>query len=151
MEFYDWATAEADLADDPIPGQRPGPTQIPGPRVTDAVEVYTPRVLERVNPVNGHGSGCLCRQCPASARELAQGQPVTEPKKANALMDQVVPISILMAVFTICMVTLIPFVAPLMTSLITFAGMGVASLAIVAWLANRVTGSKAADNLTSKK
>ena len=78
-----------------------------------------------VNPVNGHGRGCVCPQCPgwyerraamvdaSHAREIT-GRVVPEPRRPNVLVDQVVPVSILMAMVTVCGLVLLPVVVPLM-------------------------------------
>lgn len=76
-----------------------------------------------VNPVNGHGRGCVCPQCPGwydrradlatNAREVA-GRVVPAERRPNVLLDQVVPVSILMAMVTVCGLVLLPVVVPLM-------------------------------------
>lgn len=101
-----------------------------------------------VNPVTGHGAGCLCPRCPSYAARPVE--PVAPARKPNALLDQVVPVSILLVVFTVCTVVLIPFIAPLMTSIVLVLGMGVVSLAIVAWLANKLVGSRVAEKLADR-
>lgn len=80
----------------------------------------SPRLGPRsaVNPVTKHALDCRCSRCPmwyVDRAELAAGGVAAAPeqRKTNVLTDQVVPVSVLMLVFTACMVVLLPVVAPL--------------------------------------
>ena len=109
--FYDWATEErsADLAPTP---QRGGEVVI---REEKGVAV---------NPVTGHALDCACSRCPgwyaaraaaAVAAEQWGGAVVVPPKREpRPLTDQVVPVAVLMVVFTTCMVVLLPVVTPIL-------------------------------------
>ena len=104
-------------------------------------ESYMPRrsaqVAKRqgyqINPVNGHSVECACPACPgwyeARARMAvaaqAYAEPVVKERQPRPLTDQVVPVSILMVVFTICAVVLLPVVTPMLA-------LGAVSLALVA-------------------
>lgn len=102
---------------------------------TPAPIVYQPtsvaKVNEPVNPVTGHGLYCQCSRCPgwydqraANAVGISVAPP---PRRSNVLLDQVVPVSILMAVFTICAMVLVPVIMPLvgMASVISIIGLAV--------------------------
>lgn len=90
-----------------------------------------------VNPVNGHGRGCECAQCPgwyerrAVMVERSHGMDVEYPapreRRPNALVDQVIPVSILMAMVTVCGLVLLPVVVPLLA----ISAMMIVALAIV--------------------
>jgi hypothetical protein len=98
-------------------------------------ESYLPRrsaqVAERaryeVNPTNGHALDCGCVKCPgwyeARARMAvaaqAYSEPVVKPVAPRPLMDVVLPVSVLMVVFSLCAMVLLPVVMP-------FVAMGVA-------------------------
>lgn len=72
-----------------------------------------------VNPVNGHVVGCACPRCPGwyDARvggiEAVQPSVVPSERRPRPLTDQVVPVAVLMVVFTLCSVVLVPVVTPL--------------------------------------
>lgn len=82
------------------------------------------RTETSINPVNGHGRGCECAQCPGwyerrdalTPRELHTGRVAVAPpeRRPNVLVDQVVPVSILMAMVTVCGLVLLPVIVPLM-------------------------------------
>lgn len=85
------------------------------------------------NPVTGHARSCVCPSCPGwyTERARAAGAPVSQStappeRRGNVLVDQVIPVCILMAMVTVCGMFIIPVVAPLI-------GLAVVSLvAIVA-------------------
>lgn len=116
------------------------------PRVAEPTErewreAYMPRrsaqVAQRqgheINPVNGHALECACPACPgwyeARARMAvaaqAYSEPVVQPRQPRPLTDQVVPVAILMVVFTMCMAVLLPILTPMLA-------LGAVSLALVA-------------------
>jgi hypothetical protein len=86
-----------------------------------------------VNPVNGHGQGCLCPQCPGwydNRMQLLTRSPVDvvpPARRPNVLVDQVVPVAALMAMVTVCGLVLLPVVVPLLA----VSAMMVVALAIV--------------------
>lgn len=69
-----------------------------------------------VNPVTGHGNDCMCPRCPGwyADRVSSRGSALAPERRPNVLIDQVVPVSILMAMVTVCSVVLIPVIAPLL-------------------------------------
>lgn len=89
-------------------------------------------VQPRLNPVNGHVQGCVCSMCPGWYVERAKmaagyapepraGAPARQPRP---LTDQVIPVSILMVVFTLCAMVLLPVITP-------FVAIGAMSLALM--------------------
>lgn len=74
------------------------------------------RRSNQVNPVNGHGWSCECRQCPAGLTSGQAGSPagLTPARRPNVLVDQVVPVCVLMAMVTVCGLVLLPVVVPLL-------------------------------------
>lgn len=69
-----------------------------------------------VNPVNGHGRACECPQCPGWYERRVR--PVTEAtvppsRRPNVLVDQVIPVCVLMAMVTVCGLVLLPVIVPL--------------------------------------
>lgn len=115
--------------------------QVAEPTDREWRESYTPRrsaqVAKRqgyqVNPVNGHALDCACPACPgwyeARARMAvaaqAYAEPVVKERQPRPLTDQVVPVAILMVVFTTCMAVLLPILMPMLA-------LGAVSLALVA-------------------
>lgn len=109
--------------------------QVAEPTEREWNESYMPRrsaqVAKRagheVNPTNGHALDCGCTRCPgwyeARARMAvaaqAYSEPVVKEVRPRPLTDQVVPVAILMVVFTLCAMVLLPVVMP-------FVAMGVA-------------------------
>lgn len=83
------------------------------------------RPVDPINPVTGHGRDCECSRCPgwyldrarlAAAAIEGAARPVTGPqeRKPNVLADQVVPVSILLVVFTLCAMVLLPLIVPVL-------------------------------------
>lgn len=98
-EIYDWAKDE--LTDR---------------RFNPANQVDIKRVAS-VNPVTGHGNDCMCPRCPGWYVDRISSHRVSaapSERRPNVLVDQVVPVSILMAMVTVCSVILIPVIAPLL-------------------------------------
>lgn len=105
-------------------------------------ESYMPRrsaqVAQRsgfeVNPVNGHALDCACVKCPgwyeARARMAvaaqAYSEPVVKPVAPRPLMDVVLPVSVLMMVFSLCAIVVIPVVTPL----VLMSAMGLGLIAV---------------------
>lgn len=100
-----------------------------------------PQQTTAVNPVNGHGRGCACPQCPGwqPAREARPVEPrpgSTAPpaREPRPLVDQVIPAACLMAMVTVCALILLPVITPLLTalmmSMVAIIG-GVVALAVV--------------------
>ncbi len=87
----------------------------------------------RVNPVNGHALDCACVKCPgwyeARARMAVAAQAYSEPvvpkREARPLVDIVLPVSVLMVVFSLCAVVVLPVIMP-------FVALGAMSLGLVA-------------------
>lgn len=104
-------------------------------------ESYMPRrsaqVAQRsgfeVNPVNGHALDCACVKCPgwyeARARMAVAAQAYSEPvvpkREARPMIDVVLPVSVLMVVFSLCAIVVLPVVMP-------FVALGAMSLGLVA-------------------
>lgn len=80
-----------------------------------------------VNPVNGHALDCACVKCPGwyeararmAAASAAYAEPVVAPRQPRPMMDVVLPVAVLMMVFSLCAMVLLPVVMP-------FVAMGVA-------------------------
>lgn len=75
---------------------------------------------QAVNAVTGHGLDCRCSRCPGwyADRVQAVGTHVDRAyvpaqRAARPLVDVVLPVAVLMCVFTICAVVLLPVVTPL--------------------------------------
>lgn len=104
---YDWRADEARFV---TPAPPPG-----GPDPMKVMDAYRAAGL---NQVTGHARGCICPQCPGwyemRTRDLAPNPHVPPARKPNPLMDQVVPVCVLMAMMTTCATVLIPVVAPLL-------------------------------------
>lgn len=116
-------------------------TQVAEPTEREWRESYMPRrsaqVAQRqgyeVNPINQHALDCGCSRCPgwyeARARMAvaaqAYAEPVVKEVQPRPLTDQVVPVAILMVVFTMCMAVLLPIITPMLA-------LGAVSLALVA-------------------
>lgn len=110
-------------------------SQVARPTEREWRESYMPRRSAQVaarpqheiNPVNGHALDCACVKCPgwyeARARMVvaaqAYSEPVVKPVAPRPLMDVVLPVSVLMVVFSLCAMVLLPVVMP-------FVAMGVA-------------------------
>lgn len=88
----------------------------------------------RLNPVNGHGLECACVKCPgwyeARARMAvaaqAYSEPVVPPRQSRPLVDVVLPVCVLMVVFSLCAVVVLPVVTPL----VLMSAMGLGLIAI---------------------
>lgn len=88
----------------------------------------------RINPVNGHALDCACSRCPgwyeARARMAvaaqAYSEPVVKPVQPRPLMDVVLPVSVLMMVFSLCAIVVIPVVTPL----VLMSAMGLGLIAV---------------------
>lgn len=87
----------------------------------------------QLNVMNGHALDCGCPRCPGwyEARSRmavaahAYAEPVVKEVQPRPLTDQVVPVAILMVVFTMCMAVLLPILTPMLA-------LGAVSLALVA-------------------
>ena len=137
-QLYDWAADTQSGMQEAAPPAQPLPvadwvntTNSWDPTRSDArrtaqVERAQQRQVAGVNPVNGHALDCECSRCPgwyaARARLAAESLanplnttgPATPPERAaRPLQDQVIPVAVLMTVFTICAVVLLPVVVPL--------------------------------------
>lgn len=107
-------------------------------------ESYMPRrsaqVAQRqgyeINPVNGHALDCACPACPgwyeARARMAvaaqAYSEPVVKPVQPRPLTDVVLPVAVLMMVFSLCAIVVIPVVTPLV--LMSAMGLGLIAICI---------------------
>lgn len=116
--------------------------QVAGPTEREWLESYAPRrsaqVAKRagyeVNPVNGHALDCACVRCPgwyeARARMAvaaqAYSEPVVKPVQPRPLMDVVLPVAVLMMVFSLCAIVVIPVVTPL----VLMSAMGLGLIAV---------------------
>lgn len=127
-DVYDWA---ADEQTDRTVWQE---SYMPR-RVADVARRQSDEVRGRpdLNPINRHALDCGCPTCPgwyeARARMAvaahAYAEPVVKEVQPRPLVDQVVPVAILMVVFTMCMAVLLPILVPMMA-------LGAVSLALVA-------------------
>lgn len=129
-----------DLAQDG--GWTSHPEQVAEPTEREWRESYMPRRSAQVakkagheiNPVNGHALDCACVKCPgwyeARARMAvaaqAYAEPVVAPRQPRPLMDVVLPVSVLMMVFSLCAIVVIPVVTPLV--LMSAMGLGLISV-----------------------
>lgn len=87
-----------------------------------------------INPVTGHAPDCACPRCPGwyvERAKLAHQGPQAPVSKPNALTDQVVPVAILMAVFTLCAMVLLPVIAPILALTAASLALVVVSLVVV--------------------
>ena len=117
-DVYDWAADEQ--------RQRQEWQEAYMPRRTAEVERRQPGDIQ-VNPINGHAVDCGCSRCPgwyeARARMAvaaqAYSEPIVKPVASRPLQDVVLPVSVLMVVFSLCAMVLLPVVMP-------FVAMGVA-------------------------
>jgi hypothetical protein len=95
-----------------------------------------------LNPVNGHALDCACVKCPgwyeARARMAvaaqAYAEPTVKPVAPRPLTDQVVPVAILMVVFTLCAVVLLPVVMPFVAMGVALTGFIVVCMCILSGL-----------------
>lgn len=87
----------------------------------------------QINQVTGHALDCACPRCPGwyAERALAAQAPIAPDRRPNPLTDQVVPVSILMAVFTICAVVLLPVIAPILALTAVSLALVVVALVVV--------------------
>lgn len=96
-----------------------------------APTAYRPRRSD-LNPVTGHGRDCECPSCPGwyeqrtrLANQAPEARSTTPTRQPRPLTDQVVPVAILMMVFTVCCLVLIPVITPMLA-------LGSMSLALMA-------------------
>lgn len=84
----------------------------------------------RTNAVTGHGLDCRCPKCPGWYVDRAQRAegPAPAPRAPRPLVDQVVPVAVLMMVFTLCAVVLVPVITPLVA--ISALSLGLVAVAI---------------------
>lgn len=123
-DVYDWAAEEQ--------AERQEWQESYMPRRTAEV-AQRAEAQPRLNPINRHAADCGCSRCPgwyeARARMAvaahAYAEPVVKPVAPRPLVDQVVPVAILMVVFTMCMAVLLPILTPMLA-------LGAVSLALVA-------------------
>lgn len=117
-DFYDWA------ADEQV--QRKEWQESYMPRRTAEVE-RRQSGAPAINPINQHAADCGCPRCPgwyeARARMAvaasAYAEPVVKEVRPRPMMDVVLPVSVLMMVFSLCSMVLLPVIMP-------FVAMGVA-------------------------
>lgn len=103
-DVFDWAEHEPAVSVNPRDWDRPQ---------VGSLETRRPM---NVNPVNGHVMGCACARCPGwyEARvETVRPSVAPSERRPRPLTDQVVPVAVLMVVFTLCSVVLVPVVTPL--------------------------------------
>lgn len=116
--------------------------QVAGPTDEQWRQSYLPRrsaqVAKRagyeVNPVNGHALDCACVKCPGwyeararmAAASAAYAEPVVAPRPPRPLMDVVLPVAVLMMVFSLCAIVVIPVVTPL----VLMSAMGLGLIAV---------------------
>lgn len=124
--------------------------QVADPNVEQWQSSYLPRrsaqvanrARHEVNPTNGHALDCGCTRCPgwyeARARMAvaaqAYSEPVVKPVAPRPLMDVVVPVSVLMVVFSLCAMVLLPVVMPFVAMGVALTGFIVICMCILAGL-----------------
>lgn len=99
-----------------------------------------PEAQPRINPVTGHGMDCRCSRCPGWYADRAQRAdhgshaPSTapQPRAARPLVDTVLPVSVLMCVFTICAMVLLPVITPLVALSALSLGLVAICIAVIA-------------------
>ncbi|QJD54063.1 membrane protein [Streptomyces phage Galactica] len=119
------------------------------PRRSAQVAKYRAGAQPQLNPVNGHAIDCACNRCPgwyeARARMAVAAQafsePVVPPRAPRPLMDVVLPVSVLMMVFSLCAMIVLPVVTPLV--MMSALGMGLMAIcvAVVAVVALLLVGA----------
>jgi hypothetical protein len=122
-KFYDWTQDEVVNA----------PTSAHGevvPLANRGVTAQPPRT----NAVTGHGLDCQCPRCPgwyAARVQQAEGYApgaAPAPRTARPLVDQVIPVCILMVTFSLCALVLLPVITPLVA--ISALSLGLVAVAI---------------------
>lgn len=125
-------------------------TRVAEPTDREWNESYMPRrsaqVAKRagheVNPTNGHALDCGCTRCPgwyeARARMAvaaqAYSEPVVAPRQPRPMMDVVLPVSVMMMVFSLCAMVLLPVVMPFVAMGVALTGFIVICMCILAGL-----------------
>lgn len=92
-----------------------------------------------LNPVNGHALSCACSSCPgwyeARARMAVAAQafaePVVKPVAPRPLNDVVLPVAVLMVVFSLCSMVLLPVIMPFVAMGVALTGFIVVSMCIL--------------------
>jgi hypothetical protein len=129
--FYDWqadeqAQASCEVANNPRSWEAPAPRQ-------------GNQLAGRVNAVTGHVPGCACARCPGWYDDrVGVNVSMAPERKPRPLIDQVVPVAILMAMVTVCGMVLIPLVAPLLALTVVSLVAIVASIGLLAIIAMSV-------------
>lgn len=122
------------------------PVREPSPPVADWADdaLRTANALARratpgaVNAVTGHGLDCRCSRCPGWYADRAQAagtHVVPAQRAARPLVDVVLPVAVLMCVFTICAVVLLPVVTPLVALSALSLGLVAICICVVAIVA----------------
>lgn len=127
-ELYDWAADEQ--------ADRTAWQESYMPRRTAQV---AHRPSTEVNAQNGHALDCGCPRCPgwyeARARMAVAAQafsePVVAPRAARPLVDVVLPVAVLMMVFSLCAMVLLPVIMPFVALGIALTGFIVICLCIL--------------------
>lgn len=86
------------------------------------------RTAGKVNPITGHASTCVCPKCPGwyEARVSAE-QSASPNRRGSVLLDQVIPVCLLLAMVTVCGLILIPVIVPL----VAVSAMMIVAVAVV--------------------
>lgn len=95
--------------------------------------------VPQVNHLNGHALDCGCPRCPgwygARARMAvaasAYAEPVVKPVQPRPLTDVVLPVAVLMVVFSLCAMVLLPVVMPFVAMGVALTGFVVVCLCIL--------------------
>jgi hypothetical protein len=98
------------------------------------------RPVHEVNSQNGHALDCGCPRCPgwyeARARMAvaaqAYAEPVVKEVQPRPLIDVVLPVSVLMVVFSLCAMVLLPVIMPFVAMGVALTGFIVICMCILA-------------------
>jgi len=135
---YDWAK-ETEWTSAPEPN--PPVMDWADDALRTANMVVRPRreAAPRINAVTGHGLDCRCSKCPgwyadraAMAADAPEVRVAPAQRAARPLVDVVLPVSVLMAVFTLCAMVLLPVVTPLVALSALSLGLVAICIAVIA-------------------
>jgi hypothetical protein len=136
-DVYDWAADEQRHRQEWQESYMPRRTgEVARQRST---EVGRDGPQDRLNHLNGHALDCGCPRCPgwyeARARMAvaaqAYAEPVVREVRPRPMMDVVLPVAVLMVVFSLCAMVLLPVVMPLVALSVALTGFLVVCLCIL--------------------
>lgn len=132
---YDWAK-ETEWTSAPEPNPPVYDWTDDAMRTANMV-VRTRRSTPPVNAVTGHGVDCRCSKCPGwyddrAAKAAGVPRVAPAPRTSRPLTDVVLPVAVLMCVFTMCMAVLLPILTPLVALSALSLGLVAVSIAVIA-------------------